>query len=122
MTPTEISKLRSERPREFDAAVAERVMGWRSRADYNYWMSFRGDTFDLHKLKNDWKPSTNPTDDYAVLCHVREKWRGERLADFADEVYGLASGRGGFTMASYRVGDYAEAALAIVTQQEAPTP
>lgn len=44
--------------RELDAAVAERVMGWQRQPDYNYWMSFpAGESFKLHKLIANWRPS-----------------------------------------------------------------
>lgn len=68
-------------------------------------------------------PSTSPTDDYAVLEHVRDKWgsaqdKHETWWAFKDALFEIWSSRPMEDSTSYQPGDYARAALQAVRESE----
>jgi uncharacterized protein (DUF849 family) len=72
--------------RLLDAAVAERVMGWQRQPDHNYWMSFpAGETFKLHVLIANWKPSTDLESAMQVVEKMRERFTVAILMEFGGE-------------------------------------
>lgn len=104
---------------ELDAAIATKVMGWKSMRIGNtlYWTS---DNCERANALT-WSPTTNPSDDYRVLEHVRETWTGKRLKCFAFELCMMREARvdssgelGGENCRDVysMTGDYARAALA----------
>lgn len=117
--------------RELDCLVAERVLGWKV-VEYGREGEFRYyETGDDYIEESNFLPSSDVSDDYAVLQHVREKWLD------ADD-YHEANGRWNvfwrslaeilrsrdpyyrdtvnqyelYYMQEYRPGDYSRAALA----------
>ena len=96
---------------DFNARVAEKVMGVSIRAYNASPASFAYDT--------------DANADYQVLCHVRERWRhveyrkieGDRLERFGRRLHQIMSARledGDIKAIGYEPGDYARAALAVV--------
>ena len=81
--------------RERDEMVAEKVMGF-ANPPYP-------------------KCSTDPAADYEVLDHVRDTWDHHKRERFASTLFELWDYRPGFDRMNYEPGDYALAALAVVT-------
>lgn len=124
MTLSEICKMDA---RERDRLVAEKVMGWRH--DYRFsqthaesWRIVReGDETPSEIVASgNWSPSTDTAADYAVLCHVREKWDDGDKREFLTALRTIWAARpeavkGCWNHAelpmAYLVGDYSLAAL-----------
>ena len=128
-TDQQISEMTNE---ERNRAVAEEVMGWEQRdfvsdstkhffqSDPNDWIIYGG---------RRWSPSTSPTDDYAVLVHVRENWDECKARLFFRELERIWQIRwcdmpqdelkaGWVSFLLYQPGDYARAALETVREHD----
>ena len=111
--------------RELNEWADTEIMGWK-RLD------------KLHYLDGDglyvrdgipFEPTTNASDDYEVLKHVRENWSVEQLKRFSNCLYGehlhrldeqLPDIRLGTSGIMYEPGDYTRAAWAALNPNTAP--
>lgn len=64
---------------ELNALMAEKVMGWTRQPDYNYWMTFQGDTFNLHGHIATWSPSALIADAWQVVERVYAIMRSGKM-------------------------------------------
>lgn len=139
MNPDDIAKLRSEKPREFDALVANRLHGWiwwyvpqnRSDGVKLYWNTAPDDTGMEHWERCDpVEPSvsvaihtygypnyaTDPAADYATLPVVKT-WPASRQLAWVNRLMDIVQDRMGRTTATWPAhvepGDYSAAALAL---------
>lgn len=146
MTRDEIKTMREQNPREFDALVAEKVMGWKR---YHFIGGKRNPNFQfIRQLDPEYVAGvveecsetlpwfndeprcpnyTDPAADYAVLEHVRETWRcheaeafNKHITDIVQERWcnrDMATVNMNYpTIIDYLPGDYAEAALTVVME------
>jgi len=107
----EMDKLRGEvmNNREIDVLVAEKVFGWR---DINWYENERGRHPQSKNMLID-RYTTNASDDYKVLCKVRETWNNEQQADFGSALETIWQERNACHFGlDYQPGDYSRAALA----------
>ena len=78
---------------ELNALIAEKVMGWRHDSA-GYWLDADGEqvAWSAQNVRAAiypeavWSPSTDPTADYEVLCHVRKTWTPVAISRFAWEL------------------------------------
>ena len=117
--------------REIDLLVASKIMGWPETDGLD----------SLARLKEQasgyvcdeipyvfpsvgfcgatpWRPTTDAGDDYSVLCHVRETWDGGSrgiFVAFLRQRFEASMRDGENLLEQYRVGDFARAALAVVS-------
>lgn len=122
--------------RELDARVAELVMGWRrwvppAIAPYarlfepGFNMARNGwdqsDSAPLYEVLDHDAPlyTTDPSDDYEVLRHVRETWDTDAQYRFAHALAELYRPRkeGNHPILRYMPGDYSRAALAVMEEE-----
>ena len=119
---------------DFNARVAELVMGWKPRGGGLFWQQnesrmrlIRDSVIHLKRIEmtlaeyDEYKflfsPDTDPTADYSVLVKVRETWSKIKQAAFLVVLEDIMCQRtlgAALRLLAYEPGDYARAALAVV--------
>jgi hypothetical protein len=114
-----LTDLRMEDPKAFNQMVAEKVMGWELA---NRRACGWGDGPPVFYTRDAESPTFQGPDfaddanhDYKLLRHVRRTWSEQRQLDFGEAIEQIWRTRNGFAGLQYMIGDYAHAALRVVT-------
>ena len=116
MTDSTIKDLTND---ELDRAGAVEVMEWKWQESAKIFMDKEGQVILGGRH---WSPSTSPTDDYAVLVHVRENWDEYAIDEFVNRVANIERARADEPMFRngvilfYQTGDYEISALETVRE------
>jgi len=123
--------------RTLDALVAEKVMAWPIITEHTPYRCHRDTAGGVVVRRDDgslmahifqvgrgtpvyWFPTSNASDDYEVLKHVRENWdRGNQL-EFARALFSIQRQRGVFSFHPgyhYEPGDFSRAALKAIGEE-----